>query len=412
MPRALYLLLAVQFLSAVADNAFLIVAIARLVELGGEAWLIPLLKLSAVFFYVLLAPFVGPLADAFPKGRVMVFSNALKVAGSLILLSGISPEIAIAVVGFGAAIYAPAKYGLMTEILPSEALVRANSYLESVTVAAVIVGTVVGGALVGQHVLFLPADTFGALPVVADSTYLAGMCALLAMNVFAFAISFFVADSGARYDFHSIHPVALLKRFVRENALLWRDPMGGLSMAVTTLIWAVGATLQLLVLSWASQALGFNLEQAAYLQGVTAIGVVAGSVAAGRYVTLAGVPLLLPLGLLIGMLIPMLLLIHTVAIAVVFLLSVGALVGYFVVPMNAMLQHRGSSLLTAGRSIAVQGFNENGGMLLMLLLYSAAIAFAVPMTILLAGFGLLVTLLMALIWLNASQQQVAQIEQS
>jgi MFS family permease len=407
MPRALYLLLAVQFISAVADNAFLIVTIARLVETGGAAWLIPLLKLSAVFFYVLLAPFVGPLADTFPKGRVMVFSNALKVMGSLFLIWGSPPEFAIAVVGLGAAMYAPAKYGLITELLPATSLVRANGYLEGVTVTAVIVGTVTGGVLVGKHVSSLPLDWLGNWPMVTDSAYLLGMVILLAINASALVFSYFITDSGVRYDRHSFHPVELIQRFLAENKLLWRDPMGGISMAVTTLLWAVGATLQLLVLSWASYALGFNLEQAAYLQGVSAIGVVVGSVAAGRYMTLAKVSALLPFGMFIGAMVPMLLLIDSVIVAVVFLFAVGALAGFFVVPMNAMLQHRGCTLLTAGRSIAVQGCNENGGILLMLALYSVAIAGAVSMETLLVGFGVLITTLMAVIWLSASRKPVA-----
>ena len=399
MPRAFFLVLGVQFLSTLADNAFLIVAIARVMELSGPAWLIPMLKISFNLFYVLLAPFVGPLADAVPKGRVMLLANALKVGAMLLLLTGCSPVLAIGMAGFGSAIYAPAKYGLITELLPPRDLVRANGFFESATVCAVIFGTVLGGLLVSPWMpqLSLP---FAALAAdVAPTALVAGMLVLLLMNALAMLLSIGVLDSGARYDPHSIHPAALVRRFLQENTLLWRDALGGLSMAVTTLLWGVGATLQLIVLRWAHEALGLPLAQAAYLQGVTAVGVVGGAVLASRFVGLAQAQRLLPVGVALGLLVPLLLCISSPWTAAALLVLVGGLAGFFVVPMNALLQHRGCTLLTAGRSIAVQGFNENAGMLLMLGVYAAAIALDLPLTLLVSGFGVLVTGGMLLIWL-------------
>ena len=396
MPAAFYLVLGVQFLSTLADNAFLIVAIARVTELDGAAWLIPLLKISFTLFYVLLAPFVGPLADAFPKGRVMLLANALKVTALLLMLLGCSPVLAIGLAGLGSAMYAPAKYGLITELLPARDLVRANGYFESATVCAVILGTVLGGLLVSAHMPHM--DFPWALVPSAPTALVAGMLVLLGMNALALLLSIAVADSGARYDPHSFHPLALMRRFVQENSVLWRDPLGGLSMSVTTLLWGVGATLQLIVLRWAHEALGLPLAQAAYLQGVTALGVVAGAVLATRWVALAQAPRLLPIGLLMGLLLPLLLYIGSAWTAAALLVLVGALAGFFVVPMNALLQHRGCSLLTAGRSIAVQGFNENAGMLLMLGVYAAAIGLELPLHALILGFAALVSGGMVLIW--------------
>jgi MFS family permease len=401
MPRAFYLLLGVQSLSTLADNAFLIVAIARVTELDGAAWLIPLLKISFTLFYVVLAPFVGPLADAFPKGRVMLLANALKVAALLLMLLGCSPVLAIGLAGLGSAMYAPAKYGLITELLPARDLVRANGYFESATVSAVILGTVLGGLLVSSHMPHL--DWPWAMLPTAPTTLVAGMLVLLGMNALALLLSIAVADSGARYDRHSFHPLTLLRRFVQENRVLWQDPLGGLSMSVTTLLWGVGATLQLIVLRWAHEALGLPLAQAAYLQGVTALGVVAGAVLATRWVALAQAARLLPIGVLLGLLLPLLLCIGSAWTAAALLVLVGALAGFFVVPMNALLQHRGCSLLTAGRSIAVQGFNENAGMLLMLGAYAAAIGLALPLHTLILGFAALVSGGMLLIW--ASQRR-------
>ena len=403
MPAAFYLVLGVQFLSTLADNAFLIVAIARVMELKGAPWLIPLLKISFTLFYVLLAPFVGPLADAMPKGRVMLLANVLKVLALGLLLLGCSPVLAIGLAGLGSAMYAPAKYGLITELLPARALVRANGYFESATVCAVILGTVLGGLLVSPWMPHwdMPLALAAALPTRQATALAAGMLVLLAMNSVAMLLSLAVLDSGARYDAHSFHPRALLQRFWRENRQLWRDPLGGLSMSVTTLLWGVGATLQLIVLRWAHEALGLPLAQAAYLQGVTALGVVAGAVLATRWVALAQAHRLLPIGVLMGLLLPLLLAISNPWTAALLLVLVGALAGFFVVPMNALLQHRGCTLLTAGRSIAVQGFNENAGMLLMLGVYAAAIALAVPLQWLILGFAVMVSGGMLALWLRS-----------
>jgi MFS family permease len=400
MPRAFFLVLGVQFLSTLADNAFLIVAIARVLELSGPGWLIPLLKISFNLFYVLLAPFVGPLADAFPKGRVMVLANASKVLALLLLLTGCSPLLAIGLAGLGSAIYAPAKYGLITELLPPHELVRANGFFESATVCAVIFGTVLGGLLVSP---WMPHMSIPFTAGMAPTMLVAGMLVLLAMNALAMLLSIGVRGSGARYAQHSIHPVALVRRFFQENTVLWRDALGGLSMSVTTLLWGVGATLQLIVLRWAHEALGLPLAQAAYLQGVTALGVVVGAVLATHRVGLAQAARLLPVGIVLGLLVPLLLCISSPWTAALLLMLVGGLAGFFVVPMNALLQHRGCTLLTAGRSIAVQGFNENAGMLLMLAVYAGAIALDVPLTWLVLGFGALVSGGMLMIWWAAKK---------
>lgn len=408
MPRAFYLLLAVQFISTLADSAFLIVAIARVMELAAAAWLVPVLKISFTLFYVLLAPFVGPLADAFPKGRVMLASNLLKVLAMVILLGGADPVVAIGIAGLGAAIYAPAKYGLITELLPANALVRANGFFEGTTVCAVIFGTVLGGLLVSPLMPLLqlpPPLQWGDM---SNTVLVAGMLVLLGLHTVATILTIGIADSGARYDAHSIHPARLLQQFIKENLVLWRDPMGGLSMTVTTLLWGVGATLQLIVLRWANESLGLPLAQAAYLQGVTALGVIAGAMLASHIVVLERAHRALPFGILIGALVPVLLLVKSVAGAVVLLIVVGALAGYFVVPMNALLQHRGCTLLTAGRSIAVQGFNENGGMLLMLAAYSGTIALGVPLNGLITLFGVMVAAGMSLIWVQHLRSRKTQ----
>lgn len=399
MPRNFYLLLIVQFISTVADNAFLIVAIARVIELAAPDWTIPMLKLSFSLFYVLLAPFVGPFSDAIPKGRVMLFSNFLKVCAAFMMLAGFDPVIAIWIAGLGAAIYAPAKYGLITETLPAQTLVKANGYFEGVTVSAVILGAALGGVLVSPLInqITLSTDIFPLNNLITSLTM--GMLCLLLLNTIATLLSMYIADNGARYPKHSFHPVLLCRKFFTENRILWRDTLGGLSMLVTTLLWGVGATLQLIVLRWANESLGLTLEQAAYLQGITAVGVIAGAVLSSHYVTLSSVASLLPLGIVLGMLIPAMLAVNTVFQACILLIIVSGIAGYFVVPMNALLQYRGSTLLTAGRSIAVQGFNENAGMIIILGVYAAATAYSLPLNVLIWCFSGLITLSMTMILL-------------
>lgn len=399
MPRPFYRILGVQFLSTLADNALLIVMIARVIELAEPGWVIPILKIGFTLFYVLLAPFVGPFADAFPKGRVMIFSNLIKVCAVVGLIAGLSPTWAIVLAGLGAAIYAPAKYGLITELLPPEDLVRANGFFEGVTVCGVIFGTVLGGLLVSP---LMPVCTLPDWLIAIEGSptaLLAGLLVLLGMNALATMLSFGIGDTGARYDKHSFHPFELCVQFYRENLQLWRDEKGGMSMAVTTLLWGVAATLQLIVLRWANEALGLSLAHSAYLQGVTAVGVIAGAILASRNVTLQAAPNLLPLGVLLGALVPLMVFIHSLLVAIGLLILVGGLAGFFIVPMNALLQHRGHTLLTAGRSIAVQGFNENAGMLIMLAVYSLAIAMNATLDALVWGLGGLIVSGMSCIFL-------------
>lgn len=404
MPRAFYILISVQFVSALADNALLIVAIARMVELASAAWLVPMLKLCFVLCYVILAPLVGHLADQWPKGRVMMAANGLKCLAAFSLLWGFEPLGVLALAGLGAAMYAPAKYGLVTELLPAKFLVKANGFIEASTVCAVVLGTALGGLLVSN----LPSDwitgTAAAAWLEPDASPLKpGMACLLGLYALAATLNLAIGDSGKRYAHHPLHLRQMLIRFKAENSLLWTDRLGGLSMAVTTLLWSIGATLQLIVLRWAVDSLGLSLAQAAYLQGLTAMGVIAGAMLASQTINLDFAPRLLPLGILLGLLIPSMAYVHSVQLAAILLVLVGGLAGFFVVPMNALLQHRGHSLLTAGRSIAVQGFNENLGILCVLCVYAAATALAIPLMSLIWSFGLLVTSAMVLIWTRYRQ---------
>ena len=370
MTRGIACLIAAQFVSGLADNALLIVAMARLAEMGRSAWLAPLLKAVFTLAYVLLAPWVGALADRWPKARVMLAANGLKALACALMALAIDPLLAFALAGVGAAAYSPAKYGLVTELSPPEPLVHANGWLEVTTVGAIILGTALGGWLVGPWLLADGARHMGhALPV--DSPLGAAILLVLALYALAAALNLLIPSSGARP--HAMQPSfsALLTRFAQAQRTLWRDAQGGLSLGVTTLFWGAGATLQFVVLAWAQHNLGLSLSHAAYLQGVVALGIGVGALSAGRWVRLHQAPGVLPLGVLMGACVPLLTLVHSVGVAAPLLATVGALAGFFVVPMNALLQHRGQQLLGAGESIAVQNFNENLSVLAMLGAYAA-----------------------------------------
>ncbi len=398
VPSGFHVLIAAQFVSGLADNALLIVTIARLDELGAPLWWAPLLKLGFTLAYVLLAPFVGALADAWPKARVMLVSNGLKAAACALLVAGGDPLLAFTLAGIGAAAYSPAKYGLVTELLPPARLVAANGWIEVCTVGAILLGTALGGLLVSPS-----AQTAAAwMPPLADALLagdaggtrlLPALLTVLALFVLAGVLNLCIPDSGARYP--RVAPGRLLHQFAADNRRLWGDPAGRVSLAVTTLFWGVGATLQFVVLRWAEEALGLDLYQAAGLQIATALGLIAGAVAAGRWLSLPNATRVLPLGIAMGLLVPWMTVIEHPFAAAPLLAAVGACAGFFVVPMNALLQHRGHTLLSAGRSIAVQNFNENLGVLALLALYAALTAAGLPLPLLIWGFGGVVALAMA-----------------
>ncbi len=388
LPRGFGLVIGAQFASALADNALLIVAIALLNQQGFAAWWAPLLKFGFMLAYVLLAPWVGPLADAFAKGHVMAAMNLVKIAGLALLACGLHPVAALGVIGLGAAAYAPAKYGLITELAAPEALVKANGWIEISVVSAALLGAVLGGLLVSplwvESALAAWWDTHD-LP--ADKLT-GSLAALLLLYALSSLLNAGIPDSGQRQRSVAHDPLTLVLEFRAANRLLWRDREGGLSLAATTLFWGVGATLQFAVLRWAGEALSLPLSQAAYLQAAVAVGVIGGAAAAGRWLALHQARHGLWAGIALGLLMPVVAQIDQVITAALVLALVGAVGGAMVVPLNALLQHRGALLLSAGRSVAVQGFNENLSVLLMLAAYAGCEAAGLPIAWTLSGLGL------------------------
>ncbi|MFM1854892.1 MAG: hypothetical protein RLZ83_201, partial [Pseudomonadota bacterium] len=299
MPSGFHLLIAAQFVSALADNALLIVAIALLAEQGQPGWWAPMLKFGFTLSYVLLAPFVGALADTVPKARLMAWMNAVKLFGATLMLAGVHPIAGFALVGLGAAAYAPAKYGLMIELVAPRQLVAANGWVEVSVVCAALLGTVVGGVLVSRAGVMTLSEIVPAhgLAWLTDSAHAPGMALLVAGYALASLLNQGIPDSGARYPHREVSVWPLCRDFHHDHLRLWRDPDGGLSLAATTLVWGVAATLQFAVLRWAIDVLGLGLDRAAYLQAAVALGVIAGAAAAGRWVPLHAARRMLPVGI-------------------------------------------------------------------------------------------------------------------
>lgn len=379
MNRGFYIILVAQFISALADNALLFAAIALLVTLSAPDWHMPLLQTFFVIAYIVLAPFVGSFADALPKGRVMFISNAIKFVGCIAMFLGMPPLYAYAIVGIGAAAYSPAKYGILTEYLPPSLLVKANGWMEGSTVAAIILGAIVGGKFA----------------ILNPQYAVAGITVLYLM---AAAFNLYIPKVPIDHRMPKKNPLYMLHDFWHSFSALWRDPQGQVSLAVTTLFWGAGATLRLVIITWAATALSFGLDQATQLTAMVAIGIAVGSVYAARYVKLEDSLKVLPAGIFMGLLVISMTLVSDWRIASLILFAIGAVSGYFVVPLNALLQHRGHILIGAGHSIAVQNFNENISILLLSAIYALMFKHALPINIIVIIFGAFVSLTMSVIY--------------
>ena len=398
MNRGFYIIMAAQFCSALADNALLIAAISLLIDFYHRPEYSPLLKFYFTVSYVVLAPFVGAFADSMPKGRVMLIGNTIKIGGCLLLLFNVHPLLAYGIVGLGAAAYSPAKYGILTELLPANKLVLANAWIEGLTVTAIILGTVVGGVLINPAIS-AQLGQFN-LPGVETGIDTAPELAISVIAVFyllAALFNLYVPITGVDHKPVKRNPWFLVRDFSHCVKLLWMDKLGQISLAVTTLFWSAGATLQFILLDWAKLALGLSLDKASMLQGVVAVGVAIGAIVAARIIPIHKSVKVLPVGALMGVFVISMVGVSYLPIVMLLMIIIGAIAGFFVVPMNAMLQHRGHILVGAGHSIAVQNFNENAGILVMVGTYYLLHKVNVSVNGAIIIFGLFVSIIMLFI---------------
>jgi MFS transporter, LPLT family, lysophospholipid transporter len=419
MKRGFYTIMAAQFFSSLADNALFIAAIALIIQLEGPAWMTPMVKWGFAVSYVVLAAFVGAFADSMPKGRVMFITNTIKIVGCFVIfffdfinLPGNSEFWVVffgyMIGGIGAAMYSPAKYGILTELLPPDQLVKGNGWIEGLTVVSIILGTVLGGALISPKVsaMLLSID-FPHLNFGIDTAPEAAIVIIAVVYGIAAAFNLAIPDTGARYPKQASSPVRLVADFWHCVETLWRDKLGQISLAVTTLFWGAGATLQLIVLEWGKQQLGLRLDQASILMGVAAFGTVIGAVIAGRFMTLKRALWVLPFGVAMGFAVMLMPFTFSKPAVYAILIFVGGLGGFFVVPMNALLQHRGHVLLSAGHSIAVQNFNEQLNILFMVAAYSVMLSMQMHINTIIVIFGAIVAALMIAImyWNRVNHQR-------
>ncbi len=398
MKKGFYTIMSAQFFSSLADNALFVAAVELLRTSGQAEWQRAALVPMFALFYVVLAPFVGAFADAVPKGKVMFVSNLVKVVGCLMMLFGTHPLLAYAIVGLGAAAYSPAKYGILTELLPPSQLVKANGWIEGLTIGSIILGVLLGGQLVGRTIspMLLSID----LPIIdtgIDTAAEAAIAALIWLYLIAALFNLRIPRTEA-----PLQPLAhslggLVRDFSSCNARLWADKLGQISLATTTLFWGVSGNLRYIVLAWSAAALGYGTTQASSLVGVVAIGTAVGAVLASLRMRLDQATNVIPLGIAMGVLMIAMNFISNVWVVAPFLIVLGGLGGFLVVPMNALLQHRGHNLMGAGRSIAVQNFNEQACILGLGAFYTGMTKFGLSAFGAITLFGLVVAGMMELI---------------
>jgi LPLT family lysophospholipid transporter-like MFS transporter len=398
MKRGFYTIMAAQFFSSLADNALFIAAVELLKSGRAPTWQAAALVPMFALFYVVLAPFVGAYADAKPKGRVMLFSNSIKVVGCLMMLFGAHPLLAYAIVGLGAAAYSPAKYGILTELLPSSQLVKANGWIEGLTIASIILGILVGGQLVGNALSSrMLALDFPIIDTGIDTPPEAAIFVLIFIYAIAAWFNTRIPDTGVEMRPIPKNPLELVPDFWSCNSRLWHDRLGQISLATTTLFWGVSGNLRYIILAWSAAALGYSTTQASSLSGVVAVGTAFGAILASMRMRLDKATSVMPLGIAMGLLVIAMNFINNVWVAAPFLILLGALGGYLVVPMNALLQHRGHNLMGAGRSIAVQNFNEQACILGLGAFYSLSAGLGMSAFGAITAFGVVVAGVMWLI---------------
>ncbi|HGG6531121.1 TPA: lysophospholipid transporter LplT [Salmonella enterica subsp. enterica serovar Enteritidis] len=375
-----------QFLSAFGDNALLFATLALLKTQFYPDWSQPVLQMVFVGAYILFAPFVGQIADSFAKGRVMMVANGLKLAGAAGICLGVNPFVGYTLVGIGAAAYSPAKYGILGELTTGDKLVKANGLMEASTIAAILLGSVAGGVLADWHVI---------AALVACALAYAG----------AVAANLFIPKLVAARPGQSWRLSAMTRSFFSACVVLWRNGETRFSLVGTGLFWGAGVTLRFLLVLWVPVALGITDNATpTYLNAMVAVGIVVGAGAAAKLVTLETVSRCMPAGILIGVVVAIFSLQYALLPAYALLLLIGMLGGFFVVPLNALLQERGKKSVGAGNAIAVQNLGENSAMLLMLGLYSLAVLVGVPAVAIGIGFGVLFALAIAALWIWQRRQ--------
>ncbi|PVZ82456.1 lysophospholipid transporter LplT [Serratia sp. S1B] len=382
LSRPMLAVICAQFFSAFGDNALLFATLALIKQLSYPEWSQPVLQMAFVVTYIVLAPFVGQIADSFAKGRVMMFANILKLSGALVICFGWDPFLGYSLVGVGAAAYSPAKYGILGEITSGEKLVKANGLIEASTIAAILIGSVAGGLLADWHIV-------------------AALVACALVYGIAVVANCFIPRLPAAHKVTSWRPSAMGRSFFNACEVLWKDGQTRFSLIGTSMFWGAGITLRFLLVMWVPVALGIKDNATpTLLNAMVAIGIVVGAGAAARFITLENVKRCMPAGIFIGVVVAFFAIQTHILNAYGLLLLIGVLGGFFVVPLNALLQERGKQSVGAGNAIAVQNLGENAAMLMMLGLYTWMVGLKVPVVTIGIGFGVVFAIAITLLWVS------------
>lgn len=378
--KGMQALVCAQFLSAFADNALLFAILAIIIQKDYPDWSQPVLQMLFVATYILGAPFVGRIADSFSKSRVMVFANLFKLIGAGLICFGFNPFVGYILVGIGAAAYSPAKYGILGELNHQNKLVQANSIIESSTIAAILLGTLLGGIL-------------------TDWMIFAALLACVVAYASATLLSLFIPHLPAAKSRQGWQPFLLIKQFVGAVSVLWQSPPARFSLCATSLFWGAGVTLRFLLVLWVPNILCITgASTTTQLNGMVAVGIIPGAAAAAKFVTLKTVKRCMPAGILIGVTVAGFSLQSSLAFSFLLMTLIGIFGGFFVVPLNALLQEYGKRSVGAGNAIAVQNLGENSAMLLMLGGYALAVKTGISVVSIGVCFGLLFALVTGWLW--------------
>ncbi|SFN57795.1 lysophospholipid transporter LplT [Xenorhabdus japonica] len=379
--RGMKAVLVSQFLSAFADNALFFTILAQLKAESYPEWSWPALQIVFVLTYIVLAPFVGQIADRFSKGRVMLFSNGIKLLGAISICIDMNPFLGYTLVGIGAAAYSPAKYGILGELIDGGRLVKANGMMEASTIAAILIGSVAGGFLSDVSLV-------SAL----------GLCALL--YSVAVVSNFYTPCLAVARESEGWNPKKILVDFIAVCVSLWRNQETRFSLVGTSLFWGAGITLRFLLVAWVPVVLGIDGNTTPTLMNaVVAIGIIVGAGLAARFITLKTVRRCMPAGILIGFMVILFATQQSIVFSYLILIVLGVFGGLFVVPLNALLQEHGKRAMGAGKAVAVQNLGENSAMLVMLGLYSISVMLGASVVAVGISFGILLSLAIGGLWI-------------
>jgi len=370
-----------QFFSAFADNALLFAILALIKTLHYPQWSQSVLQMVFVVAFIISAPFVGQIADRFSKGQVMLCANAVKLFGALIICTGISPFLGYLLVGIGAAGYSPAKYGILGELTSGDNLVKANGLIEASTIAAILLGSVVGG-------------------YIADFDVFLSIVTCVLMFAIAMIANLFIPKLAPAKAGLSWNIGLMIRSFIQSAKILLSYRQARITLIGTSLFWGAGITLRFLLIDWVPVALKISDNKtAAILNAVVAIGIVIGAGLAAKFVSMKHSMRCIPAGILMGIAVICFSLQNNIITSYLLLVVIGMLGGYFLVPLNALLQNLGKQTIGAGSAIAVQNCGEYSGMMIMLGLYSITVALGVSTILIGISFGCLFALAILLLWL-------------